>query len=97
MIGEETLRPFDTKTEDGAEATMTIHVWDSPDADADAVGFSLTKRIMSAIVDALDQVLLTVTGHTVVLLRFEFSDTFRDPDGLTVHGVQRFRALTQGV
>ena len=95
VIGETTLRPNDTKTEDGAEATLMIHTWDSPDADADAVGFSLTKRIMSAIVDALDQVLLTVTGHTVVLLRFEFADTFRDPDGLTVHGVQRFRALTQ--
>ncbi len=95
VIGEDTIRPFDTMTEDGAEATITIHTWDSPDADADAIGFSLTKRIMSAIVDALDQASLSVSGHTLVLMRHEFQNTFRDTDGLTVHGVQRFRALTQ--
>ncbi len=95
VIGDTTLRPNDTMTEDGAETTITIHTWDSPDDAAAAIGFSLTKRIMSAIVDALDQASISVTGHTLVLLRFEFSDTFRDPDGLTVHGVQRFRALTQ--
>ena len=95
VIGDDTVRPFDTMTEDGAEATLTIHTWDSPDADSDQIGFSTTKQIMSAIVDALDQATLSVTGHTLVLLRFEFSHTFLDPDGLTRHGVQRFRALTQ--
>lgn len=95
VIGDTTVRPNDTMTEEGAEATITIHTWDSPDADADAIGYSILKQIMSAIVDALDDAALSVAGHTLVLLRFEFSDTFLDPDGLTRHGVQRFRALTQ--
>ena len=89
VIGEATAREFDGKTEDGMEQTVTLHTW-SRDR-----GLKETKEIMAAVVDALDQVALTVTGHTLVLLRFEFSDTFLDPDGLTRHGVQRFRAVTQ--
>ena len=38
---------------------------------------------------------LSVSGHELVLIRQEFGATFLDPDGLTRHGVQRFRALTQ--
>ena len=89
VIGEATGREFDGKSEDGMEQTLTLHSW-SRDR-----GMQETKEIMAAVVDALDQVALTVTGHTLVLLRFEFSDTFLDPDGLTRHGVQRFRAVTQ--
>jgi hypothetical protein len=29
-------------------------------------------------------------------MRMEFSDTIRDPDGLTRHGVMRFRAVILG-
>ena len=47
------------------------------------------------MVDALDRQALSLTGHNLVLLRFEFSQAMLDPDGLTRHGVQRFRALTQ--
>ena len=89
VVGEATTRPFDTKTEDGMEQTLTIHSWSR------YRGFSETKQIMGAIVDALDQQALSVTGHELVLLRFEFSDSFLDEDGLTRHGVQRIRALTE--
>jgi len=95
VIGEDTVKPNDTKTEDGAEVMITIDTWDSPDDPAAAIGFSLTKRIMRAIKDVLDKASLSVTGHTLILLRHDFQTTLRDPDGLTVHGVQRFRALTQ--
>ncbi len=97
VIGNNATRPNDTMTEDGAEVIMMIHTWDSPDDAAAAVGSSLTQRIMSAITDALDQATLTVTDHTLILLRFEFSEVLHDPDSLTIHGVQRFRALTQVV
>ncbi len=95
VIGDDTVRPFDTMTEDGAEVTLTIHTWDSPDADGDPVGAKITKQIMAAIENALDQASISVTGHTLTLLRHEFSQVLNDPDGLTRHGVQRFRALTQ--
>ena len=90
-LGDATAGEFDTKTEDGMEQTLTLHTWSR------YRGLSEAKRIMSAVVDALDQVSLSLTGHTLVLLRFEFSSTFLDPDGLTYHGVQRFRAVTQAV
>ena len=89
VVGDDTAGPFDTMTEDGAESILTIHTWSR------YRGRKETKQIMSAVTDALDDVSLSVTGHTLVLLLFEFSSTFLDPDGLTRHGVQRFRALTQ--
>ena len=89
VIGETTGEDFDTKTEDGMAQQVMIHTWSRYRGSKEA------KQIMGAVVDALDQQALSVTGHTLVLLRFEFSDLFLDPDGLTRHGVQRFRALTQ--
>ena len=58
------------------------------------VGFSMFNKDVDAIVDAIDKATLTVTDHTLVQLRFEFSDTMPDPDGLTRHGVQRFKVMT---
>lgn len=91
VIGQATTRSFDTKTEDGMEQTLTVHTWSR------YRGIKETKQIMGAIVDALDQQSLSLTGHTLIQLRFEFSDTFLDEDGLTHHGVQRFRAVTEAV
>ena len=88
-IGETTAQPFDTKTEVGMEQRLLVHTWSR------YRGQKETKEIMAAIVGALDQAALSVGGHTLVLLRFEFATTTVDPDGLTRHGVQRFRALTQ--
>ena len=89
VIGEATARDFDCKSSDGMEQTLTIHTWSR------YRGLKETKQIMAEIVNALDQANLSIVGHSLVLLRFEFSATFLDPDGLTRHGVQRFRAITQ--
>ncbi|MFQ6016774.1 MAG: DUF3168 domain-containing protein [Kiloniellaceae bacterium] len=89
VIGEATSGAFDTKTEDGMEQALTIHTWSR------YRGLKETKQIMAAVLDALDQQALTVPGHELILLRFTFGATFLDPDGLTRHGVQRFRAVTQ--
>ena len=89
VIGEATARDFDCKSSDGMEQTLTIHTWSR------YRGLKETKQIMAEIVNALDQANLSIAGHSLVLLRFEFSATFLDPDGLTRHGVQRFRAITQ--
>ena len=89
VVGEATSGPFDTKTEDGLEQTLTIHTWSR------YRGLKETKDIMAAVMGALDDQALAVNGHDLVLLRFTFGATFLDPDGLTRHGVQRFRAVTQ--
>ena len=52
---------------------------------------------MAEVTAALDRQSLALTGHRLVLLRFEFSETMLDPDGITRHGVQGFRALTEAI
>ncbi len=89
VIGEDVTGPFDSKTEDGMEHRLTLHTWSR------RRGLKETKEIMAAISAALDGQALSVSGHALVLLGQEFGATFLDPDGLTRHGVQRFRALTQ--
>ncbi len=89
VIGEATTGPFDTMTEPGMEHRLAIHSWSRHR------GLKETKQIMAAVVDTLDQKSLSLSGHALILLRFEFGATLLDPDGLTRHGVQRFRALTQ--
>jgi hypothetical protein len=39
---------------------------------------------------------LSQTGFNLVNMRYEFSDVLRDPDGVTRHGIIRFRAITLG-
>ena len=89
VIGEARTAGFDCKTEDGMEQQLTLHTWSRYQ------GMLEAKRIMAAIVAALDRASLDLAGHRLVLLRFEFSEVLLDPDGITRHGVQRFRALTQ--
>ena len=89
VIGEFSGEPFDTKTQEGMDLDVTIHTW------SEALGWKETADIMAAVLDALDKQSLSVTGHSLVLLQFTFSDRFLDPDGVTRHGVQRFRVVTQ--
>lgn len=91
VIGLSKAQDFDSKTEDGCDLTLMIHTWSR------YRGFKEAKQIMAAIVDALDRQGLSIAGHDLIQLRFEFSDTFLEEDGLTRHGVQRFRALTEAM
>ena len=42
---------------------------------------------------------LALAGHSLILLRFEFSEDFKEVEGkrMLYHGVMRFRALTQKI
>src|SRR3990172_8595728 len=86
-LGEVTARDFATKTTDGMEQTITLHAWSRYS------GRKQVKDILKAIYDTLNNASLTVTGHTLVLCRFEFADTVREEDGLTYHGVTRYRLI----
>lgn len=88
-FGQSTLRDWSTGSEPGFEHLITLHVWTRVTGDRDA------HLIISAIRDCLHDAALTVDAHQLVNLRFEFSDTFRDPDGETTHGVVRYRAVTE--
>lgn len=89
-LGEETSIDYGTKNENGGETTINIHIW------SQYKGAKETKQIMDRIHDLLHDSSLTVTGFNLVNLRFEYSDILRDPDGVTRHGVMRFRAIILG-
>lgn len=90
VLGEETAIDFSVKDIQGGEFTVNIHVW------SQYKGSKETKQIMDKIHDLLHNINLTVTGFNLINLRFEFSDIMRDPDGITRHGVMRFRAIILG-
>jgi hypothetical protein len=86
-IGDDTAIDWDTDTSVGKEATLTIHSWSR------YRGRSEVKQIQGAIYEALHLSNLSVVGYTTVLCLSEFSESLVDPDGLTRHGVQRFRVI----
>jgi hypothetical protein len=88
-IGQTTLADWSTGTEAGAEHRLTLDVWSRQG------GKSECHAIADAIRAALHDAALALTGHALVNLRFETADVARDPDGITFHGVLRFRAVTE--
>jgi len=89
-IGEDTTTDYSAKGIDGSDITVNIDVW------SEYKGSKECKEIMDRIHDLLHDSNLSVSGFNLVNLRFEFSDILRDPDGVTRHGVMRFRAIILG-
>jgi len=90
-FGQTTARDWSTGTEDGAEHTLTLSVW------SQARGKKEAHEIMGAVRAALHDAPLALNGHRLVTLRHEFSETRREPDGDTIRGTVRFRAVTEPV
>ena len=86
-IGADTLAPFSTDNKNGFDGTLVIHSW------AVANGRKTIKALQGAVYDSLSRADLVVTGYNSIGIDFEFSETNLDPDGVTYHGVQRFRIL----
>ena len=87
VMGEETAIPIGAKDTDGHEHTLTIHVW------SQYRGRKEIKNIMSQIYTLLHNVAISVTGASLVNIRHEFERTLLEQDGITRHGVIRFRAV----
>lgn len=88
-IGDDTFLEWDTDNSQGKEGTLTIHSWSR------YRGRKEVKEIQGAIYDALHLSNLNITGYYSVLMLSEYSETLVDPDGLTRHGVQRFRLIIE--
>lgn len=80
---------FDTDATYGFEGTITIHSWD------DSRDMANINSIKSAIYDVLHYNKLAYDNYHNVMYSQEFTTTLRDPDGITLHGVQRFRFIMQ--
>jgi hypothetical protein len=87
VIGEETTSNNGTKTLDGVEHTITLHVW------SQYRGRREIKEIMQSVYEKLHNTAITVSGASLVNIRQEFSNTLAEQDGITRHGVMRFRAV----
>ena len=93
VIGNDTHIEWDTDGETGFESTVTIHTWDTRST---VSGFGGIKPLMGSVYDALHRsTTLSITGYHMVGVDCEFQETFIDADGLTAHGVQRFRIITR--
>ena len=89
-LGRDSSIDFSTKDVDGSEYTINLDIW------SQYKGSKETKQIMDRIHDLLHDSSLSVTGFNLVNFRFEFGDVLVDPDGITRHGVMRFRAIILG-
>lgn len=87
LIGEETTANNGSKTLDGVEHTQTIHVW------SQYRGRREIKEIMGSVYENLHNADISVSGASLVNCRQEFSTTLAENDGITRHGVMRFRAV----
>lgn len=89
VMGNDTAAPFDTDDQVGSEITVTLHFWSR------ASGFNQVKTIMQAAYDRLNRATLSKTGYSVLDCLHEFSEAMDDPDGVTKHGIQRYRLTIQ--
>ncbi len=87
VIGEETATDIGTHDKDATEHTLTIHVW------SQYRGRKEIKEIMSEIYTSLHNSDITVSGASLVNIRHEFEQTLLENDGITRHGVMRFRVV----
>lgn len=89
VMGNDTSASWDTDDQLGAEITVTLHFWSR------AEGFNQVKTIMQAAYDRLNRASLSKTGYSVIDCLHEFSEALNDPDGVTKHGIQRYRLTIQ--
>jgi hypothetical protein len=74
---------------DAQEHTLTIHCW------SETPSTLQVKRMVAAVRAALHDRPPVLEAGRCTNLRCEYHETIRDPDGITHHGVMRFRAATQ--
>jgi uncharacterized protein DUF3168 len=88
-VGQTVNLDWSTGTEDGNEHSLTLHVWSRADSGAQV------HAIIQAIRATLHNQVLDLEDHHLVNLRHEFDEARVDPDGETMHGIVRYRAVTE--
>ncbi len=87
VIGDDTLINDNADDFEGFDATVTIHTW------SEYRGRAEIKTMQYSIYELLNHTDMTVVGYNLINIYQEFSESMLDPDGITRHGVQRFRVL----
>lgn len=84
VIEGTSVTPWDTDDTDGAQATMSVHVYSRSQSILEISG------IATATYDALHKYQLVIAGGNTVDCLFDNSVGFEDPDGKTLHRVNDF-------
>ena len=84
---------WSTATEDGQEFQIDVNVWHQPSSQTPESG--VARDIMSRVRQLLHTAQLTLAApFTCAIIRAEaMVGPFRDPDGMTLHGVVTVRAF----
>lgn len=88
-MGDVVIREYDTKDQTGFEQSLMLHVWSR------YRGRKELKQIIQSIYDVLHNAVLTVTGANYVSCQFQSASTVQENDGLTLHGILRYRIIVQ--
>jgi hypothetical protein len=90
VLGESSARPLETQGGDGYDITLTIHSYSREN------GMKQLRGIMAAVHDALHHnTALTPAGHHLILCDEISADVRLEADGITRHGLQRYRIATE--
>lgn len=88
-LGDVVVKEYDTKDQTGFEQSLTLHVWSR------YRGRKELKQIIQTIYDVLHNAVLSVAGANVVSCQFQSASTLQENDGLTLHGILRYRIIVQ--
>jgi hypothetical protein len=91
QIGEFTTGPFETFDEYGQEVTMTIHVWSQRLGPKAYQGMMQAENIMDSVQRLLCRTTFPLNLWSNVGCWGDFSQTYMEADGITRHGVLRYR------
>lgn len=91
VIGDDVSAAFDDDCGSGADSMVTIHVWSTYPGRAEA------KQILDLIYRTLHRSNLVIAGNVTITIDADYQMTLLDPDGVTRHGVIRFRVLTREI
>lgn len=88
-VGNAAFNDAGTKTENIVEFQYEVHTWTR------ATGHYEVRQIQDQVRVVLHHAALTPDSGTIVHIHEDFRESIADPDGISLHGVQRFTILYQ--
>lgn len=73
------------------DGVINIHTW------SDKRDISVIGDIMKEVYNTLNRADFSIDGYVLIDIMQENEIVLRDPDGITLHGVQRFRIILQNI
>lgn len=89
VIDYPTFNQNDTDTENGFECTIMVHSWSVERT------YKQCADIQTAVYNSLHRAVLTVENFKFSGISCELNEILLDPDGISRHGIQRFRVFIE--